>query len=482
MPGCRTVARSRSAPTARRAWSRSTGCRSTSTSSTRQIPARPGRRRSAHSRGSSTTAWSRASASATSTARSWTRPLELAPIAAVQVAHQPVRRPGAPRRRRRSVRRARNHGDRPLAARRATPRAQARAARGAGEHRASARGDGGRGRARLAARPRAERRRRSRRPPARDCSLVRARRGAPPRSRRARASRADTHQCRRGQGSTATSSSSWASPVPGSHASPPSTSHAGTSGSTGTSAAARSPTSPSPSTRRWRQDRARSSSTTRTSPAQCGATSWRRQRATGSRHAASGSTRRSRRRRSTSSSACSIVSDALPSPEELKEAARTEAGLLSPTQQMRAFRELEPPTADEGFAAVERVAVHARPARWSARASSSPLPRSRRCLAQAPIAARRTSSSTGGRAAAPPISIRAWRPPRASSPDRSKQPSARTPVARRSAGAALPLPGLPLAFARTHEVDPARSILVGTSRAHRTLASALGARYVDVSP
>jgi histidinol phosphatase-like enzyme len=41
-----------------------------------------------------------------------------------------------------------------------------------------------------------------------------------------------------------------------------------------------------------------------------------------------------------------------------------------------------------------------------------------------------------------------------------------------------PLPGLPLAFARAHGVDPARSILVGTSAAHRTLAAALGARYV----
>ena len=43
-----------------------------------------------------------------------------------------------------------------------------------------------------------------------------------------------------------------------------------------------------------------------------------------------------------------------------------------------------------------------------------------------------------------------------------------------------PLPGLPLAFAREHGVDPSRSILVGTSPAHRTLATTLGARYVAV--
>ena len=43
-----------------------------------------------------------------------------------------------------------------------------------------------------------------------------------------------------------------------------------------------------------------------------------------------------------------------------------------------------------------------------------------------------------------------------------------------------PLPGLPLAFARTHGVDPARSILIGTGPAHRNLATALGARYVGL--
>ena len=43
-----------------------------------------------------------------------------------------------------------------------------------------------------------------------------------------------------------------------------------------------------------------------------------------------------------------------------------------------------------------------------------------------------------------------------------------------------PLPGLPLAFARRHGVDPARSVLVGSAPAHKTLATTLGARYVPV--
>jgi hypothetical protein len=44
-----------------------------------------------------------------------------------------------------------------------------------------------------------------------------------------------------------------------------------------------------------------------------------------------------------------------------------------------------------------------------------------------------------------------------------------------------PLPGLPLAFARAHGLDPSRSLLIGTGPAHRTLAATLGARYVAVS-
>jgi hypothetical protein len=43
-----------------------------------------------------------------------------------------------------------------------------------------------------------------------------------------------------------------------------------------------------------------------------------------------------------------------------------------------------------------------------------------------------------------------------------------------------PLPGLALAFAQAHGVDPSRSVLVGISAAHRTLATTLGAGYVHV--
>ena len=45
----------------------------------------------------------------------------------------------------------------------------------------------------------------------------------------------------------------------------------------------------------------------------------------------------------------------LPSPEELRAVARREPGVHAPTSQMRTVRELEPPSADEGFAGVEQV-------------------------------------------------------------------------------------------------------------------------------
>ena len=45
----------------------------------------------------------------------------------------------------------------------------------------------------------------------------------------------------------------------------------------------------------------------------------------------------------------------LPDPDELRERAKREQGVLAPTSQMRAARELEPPSLDEGFVDVERL-------------------------------------------------------------------------------------------------------------------------------
>jgi aryl-alcohol dehydrogenase-like predicted oxidoreductase/predicted kinase len=170
---------------------------------------------------------------------------------------------------------------------------------------------------------------------------------------------------------------------------------------------------------------------------------------------------------------------ALPSPGELRTLAKLEPGLLAPTSQMRAFRELEPPSTDEGFTVVEHVPF--------VRTSLS----GRAGVFVAAAAAADSGWKPGDREA--PHLVYDWNPDGSSAAlDRA--------VARLAAevsgpveGALCPhaagpptcwcrppLPGLPLAFARAHGVDPSRSTLVGSGPAHRTLAAALGARYIPV--
>ena len=169
---------------------------------------------------------------------------------------------------------------------------------------------------------------------------------------------------------------------------------------------------------------------------------------------------------------------ALPTPEQLKLLSR-EPGVLSPTSQMRALRELEPPAQDEGLAAIEQVAVRPRAGRRAEPRSSSRPRRGRR-------------RSTHGDTSAPHL-VFDWSPDGAS--DALDEAAARLaaavagpvesalcphPAGPPTCWCRPPLPGLPLAFARAHGVDPARSLLVGTGPAHRTLAAALGARCVLV--
>jgi len=174
----------------------------------------------------------------------------------------------------------------------------------------------------------------------------------------------------------------------------------------------------------------------------------------------------------------------LPSPEELRARARREPDVLAPTSQMRAQRELEPPSADEGFDRIEHVPF----------ARTSPTGGQPGVFVAAPALRQpgwERALEQGDRGA--PHLVFDW------SPDGTLHALADV-VARLSADvsgpveAALcphaagpptcwcrpPLPGLPLAFARAHAVDPARSLLIGTGPAHRTLATTLGARYIAV--
>jgi aryl-alcohol dehydrogenase-like predicted oxidoreductase len=177
---------------------------------------------------------------------------------------------------------------------------------------------------------------------------------------------------------------------------------------------------------------------------------------------------------------------ALPTPDELRKLARHEPGVLVPTSQMRALRELEPPSADEGFGRVERIAF----------ARTRPSGEARAGVFVAAAALHRPgwerALEPGDRDA--PHLIFDWNPDRTPDVLGPSVARLRAEVSGRVESALCPhaagpprcwcrppLPGLPLAFARTHNVDPVRSVLIGASAAHRTLAATLGAEYVPVA-
>jgi aryl-alcohol dehydrogenase-like predicted oxidoreductase len=144
----------------------------------------------------------------------------------------------------------------------------------------------------------------------------------------------------------------------------------------------------------------------------------------------------------------------LPGPGELRELAR-EPGMLTPTSQMRTFRELEPPALDEGFTAVERMPFERQP--WSGRPGVF------------------VAAAAVGKTELRADLVFDWSPGGQTDEEVAICPH---PAGPPTCWCRPPLPGLILEFARNHKVDPARSTLVGTSTAHRTLANTLGARYV----
>jgi aryl-alcohol dehydrogenase-like predicted oxidoreductase len=174
----------------------------------------------------------------------------------------------------------------------------------------------------------------------------------------------------------------------------------------------------------------------------------------------------------------------LPTPEELRERSRREPGVHAPTSQMRTLRELEPPSPDEGFAAVEQLPF----------ARTQPSEGARGGVFVAAAALRHADWLYPGAAErAAPHLVFDWSPD--GTADALGADAARlaadvsgpveTALCPHPAGPPIcwcrpPLPGLLLAFARAHAVDPARSTLIGTSPAHRTLATTLGARYLAV--
>jgi hypothetical protein len=171
----------------------------------------------------------------------------------------------------------------------------------------------------------------------------------------------------------------------------------------------------------------------------------------------------------------------LPEPEELRVLARTDQGTLAPTSQMRTLRELEPPSLDEGFADVDHVSFVR--ARWPARTRAGVF------VAAAVLRQPGWQEAIATCDPTAPHLVFDWRPGGETEDAAvlAAEVSGRveSAVCPHPAGPPIcwcrpPLPGLPLAFARKHAVDPARSTVVGASAAHRTLATTLGAHYVEL--
>lgn len=175
--------------------------------------------------------------------------------------------------------------------------------------------------------------------------------------------------------------------------------------------------------------------------------------------------------------------DTLPTPEELRALARREPGALTPTSQMRTHRELEPPSRDEGFSEVRVIPF--------ARAGTEGRTRTGVFVAAPALEQQGWEHAVDAGDRGAPHLIYDWSPEGAA--DRLEASVARLagvvtgPVegglCPHAAGPPScwcrpPLPGLPLAFARAHGIDPARSIVIGCRPAHRTLAATLGARYI----
>jgi aryl-alcohol dehydrogenase-like predicted oxidoreductase len=168
-------------------------------------------------------------------------------------------------------------------------------------------------------------------------------------------------------------------------------------------------------------------------------------------------------------------------PHEMRRARDPSA--LPPHALFRTVREVEPPSPDEGFDSLETVPFVRRARERGVRG---------RFVALDAVFDGLGKPRGGAQAlleGADACLVFGWRP----------APAGFTEVAQAAMGALArvaccphpagppqcwcrpPLPGLPLAFAEEHGIDLARSVVVGTGAAHETLARTLGARY-EVSP
>jgi predicted kinase len=177
---------------------------------------------------------------------------------------------------------------------------------------------------------------------------------------------------------------------------------------------------------------------------------------------------------------------ALPSPDEIRKLARTQPGMIMPTSQMRALRELEAPGMDEGFVAVERVDFKRAPD--PGRTGTGVF------VAMTALATPGWEGVILGVDKSAPHLLFDWDPGGVDEALSAATARLREvvsgpveyavchhPAGPPSCWCRPPLPGLAVAFAHAHRISLERATVVGTSTAHRTMATALGSRFTPVN-
>ncbi len=172
----------------------------------------------------------------------------------------------------------------------------------------------------------------------------------------------------------------------------------------------------------------------------------------------------------------------VPLPEELRVLSKKDPHAFGPTAQLRARRELEPPSGDEGFSTIEHVPFERLPRPWEKGAGLVVELRAWLALSAGDATALRAASATDL------VLVFAW-----------EEGASAEEVAARVQGAAArtsfdvvdvavcthgggpptcwcrpPLPGLIVPWLRNHEIAPSRSTLLGSHASHLAMAKALG--------
>ena len=177
----------------------------------------------------------------------------------------------------------------------------------------------------------------------------------------------------------------------------------------------------------------------------------------------------------------------LPDAGSLRAVARAEPGFLMPANQMRAYRELEPPSEDEGFSTVEQIPFVREVEPRGTDAEGGLF------VAAAALAAPGWEHAFIGITPGMPCLLFDWKPD-AHAGALDAEAALLSEVLHAPVVTALcphgagppscwcrpPLPGLIQSFARTQRIDMSRSIVIGAGPAHRTLAKTVGAAYIAV--